>query len=285
MSQLELDPRLFRQFCDMVYEHAGIRLKPGKESLLKARVGKRLKALGLATLGQYFQVLKEDQGGEELRQFLDVISTNYTSFFREPAHFELLTQKLKSWAAQGRHRFRLWSAAASTGEEPYSMAITAMEALEGFSTDLQILGTDISVRALHVAETARYSERALEAMGRAQRARGFFRRRGDDDRCYEVRPAVRLLVTLRRLNLSAPPFPMHGPLDVVFCRNVMIYFDNRVRQALLSEIERLLAPDGILCIGHAETLTGLRTQLRLVRPSVYVRGADAGASYAQRESR
>ncbi len=272
-----MNPQMFRQFAEIAYARAGIRLGEGKESLVSARIAKRIRALGLAGEREYLACLQADESGEELVQFLDVISTNFTSFLREPDHFELLADHLRARAETGRREVSIWSAASSTGEEPYSIAITALDALAGTSATVRILATDISTRVLEAAARGVYDAARLEKLSRAQRAKYFERVSAPaGGESYVVRPEVRRLVLFRRLNLAHPPFPMKGPLDAVFCRNVMIYFDAPVRQGLVREIERLLGPGCPLLIGHAETLTGLRTGLLTVQPSVY-RRPDAAA--------
>ncbi len=275
---------IFDRFRRIAYEHAGIHLKEGKESLVDARVSKRLRALGLSTPEQYLDLLERDESGDELVQFLDAISTNFTSFFREQEHFELLGEQIKRWLDGGQRKFRIWSAASSTGEEPYSIAITLAEATAGVPVDARILATDISTKVLAHASQGVYELSRLGPLSPARRSRFFVRVDGPKDRdpYYQVVPAIRRLVVFKRLNLSARTMPMHGPLDIVFVRNVMMYFDSAVRQSLISEVERLLRVDGLLLIGHAESLSGLRTSLTQVQPSVFRKaspseGASCGA--------
>lgn len=257
---------IYKRFCDIAYEAAGIRLGAGKQALVDARVGRRLRHLGIDTPREYLGYMESDETGKELAQFLDAITTNFTSFCREPSHFEFLTQWLKTQLPPRQARLRVWCAAAATGEEPYTLAITLLEALGGRSSDAKILATDISTRALSRARQGIYPKKTIEPLSASQRSR-FLEQdaRGD----YRITEEPRKLLTFRRLNLSTPPFPMKGPFDFVFCRNVMIYFDQPIRQALVSNIEKLLAPGGYLITGHSETLAGLQTGLALVRPSIY----------------
>jgi chemotaxis protein methyltransferase CheR len=269
-----MNHRVFQRFCDLAYEKAGIALKTGKETLVSARIGKRLRVLGLSDPEEYLRYLEEDESKEEIVAFLDAISTNFTSFMREPDHFGHLASFYKSSLLAGQRRFRMWSAASSTGEEPYTIALTLAETSRdiGMTPDVRLLATDISTRVLSVASEGVYDEERIAPLSKTQRSTYFDRLDGGSgrgQRIYRVRPVLREIITFKRLNLSTPPFPMSGPLDIVFCRNVMIYFDNRVRQALVAEIERLLRSGGVLFIGHSETLTGLATGLRVVKPSVY----------------
>jgi chemotaxis protein methyltransferase CheR len=264
-------PTVFRALRDLAYAQAGIRLGDEKEALVSARVGKRLRALRLGDEEDYLDFLKRDASGGELVEFLDVISTNYTSFFREPAHFERLKAAMALWRASGQRRFRVWCAAASSGEEPYTIALVLNEVL-GPELDWRILATDISTRVLGLARAGRYGTGQLKMVPPRALERAFTRAGdGRDGSFYEVSPELKSKVAFARLNLARPPFPMKGPFDVVFCRNVMIYFDNPVRQQLVKEMERLVRPGGLVLIGHAESLSTVQTGLTTLAPSVYQR--------------
>ncbi len=266
-----MDGSLFRQFRDIAYRKAGISLKDGKESLVAARLAKRQRALGLASERDYLKLLERDETGEEIIQFLDAISTNFTSFLREADHFEFLADRVRGWIAAGRRRLRIWCAASSSGEEPYTIALTVLEAAGQTPLDVRILATDISTRVLEQAMAGVYEEHKLDPLGRACRDRHFERvaegPRGEH--LFRARPRLKELIVFKRLNLATPPYPMSGPLDLIFCRNVMMYFDQPVRQRLVLELQRLLSPDGYVFTGHAETLHGLDTSLQTLQPSVY----------------
>lgn len=263
-----MDASLFRRFQELVARQAGIALKEGKEDLLIARIAKRQRALGLGSPRAYLRHLEADRSGEELVCFLDAITTHFTCFLRESDHFDFLADAVKRWRRQGRQRMRLWSAASSTGEEPYTMAMTVLEALEGEPGDVRILATDLSTAVLHRARAGVYDDAALAPLPAALRLRYFTR---VSEGAWRAGESLRRMVVFKRLNLSAPPFPMRGPLDVVFCRNVMIYFDQGVRQRLVAAVESLLKPGGFLAVGHAETLAGLRSGLHALCPSLYAR--------------
>ncbi len=271
VAAVELSPKMFQRFCDLVYEKAGISLGPQKEALVAARIGKRMRVLGLGRYEEYYEVVKADATGDELVEMLNAISTNVTYFFREDHHFRLLKGVLQKWSEGGQKSFRIWCAAASTGEEPYTIAMTARDALGG-ACDVKILSTDISTRALNVAKAGRYEPRHLEKVPESF-ARRFFRKETDEngESVFVVEEELRRMVSFARLNLAHPPYPMKGPFDVVFCRNVMIYFDNPVRKALLDEAWRLLKPGGYLLVGHAESLSGMLSHFRSLEPSVYVK--------------
>jgi chemotaxis protein methyltransferase CheR len=272
-----METSTFRRFCAIAYEKAGITLGDSKEALVEARVGKRIRALGLTSEKEYLVLLEKDPSGEEIIQFLDVISTNHTSFFREPEHFELLRSLLADWRREGMRKLRIWSAASSTGEEPYTIAFTIADALENADVDWRILATDISTKVLAKAEAGIFDDSKLTGLVRGELNR-FFERGPDKDE-HTVRPAMRSKIAFRRLNLITPPYPMRGPFDIIFCRNVMIYFDQAVRQKVISGMEHLLRPGGYLLIGHAEALSGVRTGLRMIRPSVFLQ-SNAAAEVA-----
>ena len=263
-----MENAVFQRFCAHAHQQAGIALGPTKEALVTARVGKRMRALGLEDERSYLDYLESDQTGEELIQFLDVISTNHTAFFREPDHFDTLRTILLEWKNAGLQRLRIWSAASSTGEEPYSIVMTVRDVLGDADIDFKVLATDISTRVLASAQQGVYSADKLTAIPRPLLSR-YFQREGSDPETYRVRDQVKQQVVFRRLNLSQPPFPMRGPLDIIFCRNVLIYFDLPVRQRLMLAMQELLRPGGWLFLGHTETMTGIDTDFRLSRPSVF----------------
>jgi chemotaxis protein methyltransferase CheR len=256
---------------EIIYRHSGISLGPQKEALVAARVGKRMRALHLADAEEYLDYLKKDQSGEELVSLLNAISTNVTSFFREMQHFVFLKETVIKWVQEGQRRFRFWSAACSTGEEPYSMAITIQEALAGREADVKILATDISTHVLEHCMRGEYTEQKVKAVPASLRGSVFERRRQNGTTLYTVRENLRKRVVFKRLNLTQQPFPMRGPLDIVFCRNVMIYFDNDTRRKLLGGIYNLLKHKGYLIVGHAESLTGMMSDFKAVAPAIYLK--------------
>ena len=269
-----MDTKTFGTLCDIVYAESGITLTDKKEALVIARVGKRMRALGMAEAKEYLDFLKEDKTGQEMVSFLDAISTNVTHFFRENNHFEFMSQQLGAWYASGQRKFRIWSAGCSTGEEPYTMAMTYNEAIKSSDTDVKILATDLSTVVLGKSKEGIYEERKMEQVSDEMRKRYFAKiapDKGGGVR-YQVTDALRHMITFSRLNLVQHPYPMSGPFDIIFCRNVMIYFDNETRQLLINEYHRLLRPAGLLFVGHAESLTGLTgSGFKTVQPSVYLK--------------
>jgi chemotaxis protein methyltransferase CheR len=258
-------------FRAIVYGQAGIALSPSKDALVHARLSKRLRTLGIPSYEDYLGYLGGEGGGEEIVHLLDEVCTNVTSFFREPAHFEFIASAIDQWSTQGVSRLRFWSAACSSGEEVYSLAMTAREAIGVRSSDLKILATDLSTTALAQCVEGSYEERRMEGVSGDLRRRYFRREQTDAGTRYRVRDMLREMVLVRRLNLSSPPFPMKSPIDIIMLRNVMIYFDDPVRRRLLGDVHRLLKPGGYLIVGHAESLTGMVSQFKNVAPGVYTR--------------
>jgi len=259
----------FRKFQKIAYDIAGIEIRDGKESLVSARVAKRMRVLGLDTHRQYLKFLDGGSNEDELIEFLDVISTNFTNFYREKDHFEVLTRHLQDLAGDGQRRFRIWCAAASSGEEPYTLALTVNEALSGISCDTRILATDISTRVLKRALHGVYPENTVAPVPAKQKHQYFEKRNIDGEKMFSMGPALRELLAFKRLNLNEVPYPMSGPFDAIFVRNVMIYFDDPMRQKVVHQVERLLGPGGLLFIGHSETLSTVKTTLATERVSVY----------------
>jgi chemotaxis protein methyltransferase CheR len=266
-----MDNKTFDAFRQIVYEKAGININDNKVALVAARVGKRMRELSLESDRAYLDLILADETGGEIVNLLDVISTNVTSFFRESNHFNVLGDLVNRWYAGGLRKIRIWCAASSTGEEPYTIAMTITNALNGRQADVKILATDISTRVLAKCEKAVYSDQKLEPVSPAFKQRFFQKADAEKGAAWAVRREVKEMVTFSRLNLSKPPFPMSGPFDAIFCRNVMIYFDNAVRKNLLTDLYRLTKSSGYLFVGHAESLTGLLSGYKAVMPSVYVK--------------
>ncbi len=265
-----LDLKTFHKLTSLINEKSGICLGDQKHALVQARVGKRMRRLGLTDFREYFRRVEEDGTGAEVVALLDAISTNVTQFFREGRHFEVLGGLVSGWARAGRRRLRIWSAACSTGEEPYSIAITVCENLTDTS-DVGILATDLSTVALRKAREGVYTQRQVDQLPRCLMLKYFVKERGEEETRYRVIPAVRDLVTFARLNLATPPFPMKGPFDVIFCRNVLIYFGAEVRRRLIQSMYDLLAHGGYAIVGHAESMAAAGSPFKLVRSSIYTK--------------
>jgi chemotaxis protein methyltransferase CheR len=261
----------FSKIREIVYETSGISLNQGKKSLVKARIAKRMKVLGLEDYGAYLSYVLEDKTGAEIQHMLDAISTNTTSFYREADHFSLIREVVREWLDLGRNTLRFWSAASSTGEEPYTLAIELKETIGNKPVTAKILATDISTKALLVAQRGSYPSDRISTVPKYLRTKYFIKRKQESELIFDVRDEVKNMILFRQYNLSNAPYPIPVDLDVILCRNVMIYFDMELRRKLAAECERLLKPGGYLLIGHAESLTGLTTSLERIKPSVYVK--------------
>ena len=261
-----LKARHFEQVKKLLYEISGIDLKKGKEALVKARLDKRLRALGMDDYDTYLKYVEQDQSGSEIIQLVDALTTNKTSFFREIQHFDFLQRELlPRW--RGRP-LRFWSAACSSGEEPYSLALLLCQEIPDIGEqDVRILATDISDTALEKARQARYPEEGLKEVPPALRRQYFVQVQPG---IYQLDDSVRRLVRFARLNLMGR-WPMRGPFDVIFCRNVMIYFNRETRRRLVHRFYRMIRPGGYLFIGHSESLTGFSHPYRYVQPAIYQR--------------
>ena len=272
-----LTPREFAQLQALIYREAGIHLGQHKVALVTGRLARRVRELGLGSFGEYHDLAAHDPA--ELTELLDRITTNETQFFREPQHFSFLAERVfprwKQEADEGRRprQVRIWSAACSTGEEPFSLAMLLREHFDDPRWALEILATDLSTQVL---------DRARAAVWPAERARGIppelltrYMLRGRNAQAGRVRaaPELRSLVRFRRLNLNDPTYGELGRFDLIFCRNVLIYFSPDSKAGVIHRLLRHLEPDGFLFIGHAETLNGITDEVRCVTPTVYARRA------------
>lgn len=267
----DLSPAQFHKIRQMLYDLCGINLGDGREELVKSRLTKRLRALNLNDFDRYLEYIEKDSSGRELTTMVDSLTTNKTSFFREAQHFEYLRQQILPKRRGAGKRIRLWSAGCSSGEEPFSLAILLREAIaDTAGWDIRILATDISDRVLAKAREAAYDEDALQDVPPPLLQKYFTALRTAPPRTYRVQDSVRSLVRLAKLNLMGP-WPMKGPFDVIFCRNVMIYFDKATQQRLVHRYWEMLAPGGHLFVGHSESLTTSSHEFRYVQPAVYVK--------------
>ena len=258
----------------LVYEKSGIALHAGKRALVTARLQKRVKQGGFATFAQYLKHVLGDTSGDELTTLLDAIATNHTSFFREAQHFEFLRDVvLPPLAARGDGTPILgWSAACSTGEEPYNIAMTCLDRLgEEACRRVRLLASDMSTKALKAARTGVYKAERVEGVPIETLRKHFQKGLGAQHGTVRVSPRVQQLVEFRQINLLELP-PPGQPFDFIFCRNVMIYFDKQVQQRVVQALERRLAPGGYLFISHSESLNGTSHGLTWVAPAVYRRG-------------
>jgi chemotaxis protein methyltransferase CheR len=263
-----LSQREFDQITELAYRTCGIDLKNGKQELVQARLGKKIRQGKFGSFKQYYEHVVADKTGEELIALLDALTTNFTSFLREAAHFDFLRKTIVPGL---KGQIRIWSAACSTGEEPYTIAFSLIEELGmPAASRIQILASDISSRALAAAgrgvyEAERFKEFPKDWLSKYL-LRGYDRREG----WFQVKPPIRRLIEFKRLNLMESFRPAQ-PFQVIFCRNVMIYFNKETQEQLVNRFASCLEPGGYLLIGHAESLTGLKHPYDYVKPAVYRR--------------
>jgi chemotaxis protein methyltransferase CheR len=255
----------------MVMEQTGISLSEHKRELVYGRLTKRLRTLGLGTFADYCSHLTDDNNGE-LLELINAITTNLTSFFRENHHFEYLEQTVFPELIASRNnnrRIRIWSAGCSTGEEPYSIAMMVRECFpSGQGWDVKILATDIDSNVLAKAAAGVYAEDRVSGLP-TQRVKKWFRKgSGEQAGTVKVSPELQSLISFKQLNLMNP-WPMKGPFDIIFCRNVVIYFDKPTQKVLFGRYADLMADDGHLFVGHSETLFKVTERFRLVGRTIY----------------
>jgi len=267
-----LRPHEFRRLRELLYETCGIRLRAGKEELVRSRLGRRVADTSARSFAAYLDRVEHQAAQRqfaELGALVDALTTNQTAFFREPAHFEFFRAKVLPGMVHGPRPIRVWSAGCSTGEEPFTIAVLMREHLppDRFA-GARILATDVSSRVLARARSATYGARAVTAIPATLRRR-MLDVSSSGDR-FVVREELRAMVRFARLNLIRE-WPLRGPFDAIFCRNVMIYFDAGMRQRLVERFWHMLAPGGHLFVGHSESLGTLTHGFRYVQPAVYVR--------------
>jgi chemotaxis protein methyltransferase CheR len=274
LEELTLTEEQFCRISDLVYDYCGINLHDGKKELVRSRLAKRLRTLKMRSFDDYLAYALKDPSGREFTHLIDALSTNLTSFFREPQHFAYLREHFypallarKREAKAGR--LRAWSAGCSSGEEPYSIAISLLEAIEGQGRwDVKILATDLSTQVLSRAKEGVYEAARVAPLTGMQKQRYLIRR--EQGALFEVTPVVRSMVVFARLNLMQS-WPVHGPVDFIFCRNVMIYFDKPTQQRLVQRFWDLLDSKGLLFTGHSESLTGVQHRFEYVQPTIYAK--------------
>lgn len=267
----------FSRFGLLLQSSCGIKMPPQKKNMMEARLRKRLRALGLGDFGEYGEYLFSDRGQrEELLHFLDVMTTNKTDFFRESAHFDFLVEValptlMHSHGAGIDKKLRVWSAGCSTGEEPYTLAMVLSEFSERVSgLDFSILATDISTQVIEKGRRGIYDgSKVGETIPEDLKRKYLLRSKDRARNLLRIVPELRSRVTFRRINFMAEDFGIREPIDIIFCRNVIIYFDRSTQEKLLHRLSRHIFPGRYLFMGHSETLSGMNLPLSQVAPSVY----------------
>lgn len=274
-SSADISQKDFTRLSEFIYEQCGIKMPPVKKTMLAARLQKRLRGLGMNSFSDYCNYLFSPEGRvQEMVQMIDLVTTNKTDFFREPDHFDYLMQRVvPSWVEKygdGGRRLMVWSAGCSTGEEPYTLAMVLADFAEscpGF--DFRILATDISTRVLEKAQQAIYDEERVAPVPQKLKQRYLLRSRDRQNGLVRVVPALRDKIRFRRLNFMDGDFGMREPLDIIFCRNVIIYFDRPTQEKLLNHFYLHMKPGAHIFMGHSETLNGLDVPLVMVHPTIY----------------
>jgi len=259
----------YERLRTLVYKESGISLGDSKRSLLVSRLSKRLRDLHLNSFQDYYDRVTGESGSDEFMRMLDLISTNKTDFFREPKHFDFLRERILP-ELQAIKKVRIWSSASSSGEEPYTIAMTLYDGVDmPKQWDFKILASDISTRVLAKAAEGVYEEERFRDVPDPVVHRHFFKGRGASAGRFKVKPHLAEMIAFRRINLMDDRYPIKSPLDVIFCRNVMIYFDRETQGHLMAKFYRYLKPGGHLFIGHSESLQWVEHQFEYVAPTIY----------------
>lgn len=260
-----LQRREFEQFKGLLYESFGIDLREGKEELVAARLGKKIRELGFRTYSQYFDFVTTGRDSNALSDMVDLLTTNHTSFFREATHFEFLRHVFNHLKSH-RKQIKIWCAASSTGEEPYSIAMTALE--ETTPGRVEITATDLSTRVLKAAQAGVYAADRVTGIPEDFLRRYFLRGEGKSSGFFRVKPVLASHVTFSRLNL-VEQYSHPTTFSMIWCRNVMIYFDKPTQARVVARLSDWLEPGGYLFIGHSEALSGVSHSLKYIQPAVY----------------
>lgn len=266
----------FERFRQVIESETGIHLSDAKRGLLVARLSRRVRALGIASLRDYFEYIERGGDPAERTRMFDAISTNETRFFREPHHFQLMASEIfprwKSLAARGarERRIRIWSAGCSSGEEPYSVAMALLEAFDPAEWDLRIDATDLSTRVLDIARRGEWPARKAADLPEPLLRRYMLRGTRSQDGMMKAGDAIRGIVRFGRQNLMEHPYPMPGGYDMILCRNVLIYLGHANRVRVVRELLSHLAAGGFFFVGHAETLAGIADGPKAIGPNAYV---------------
>lgn len=256
----------FERVRKLIYEHAGISLSAAKQDMVYSRLARRLRETRLKSFGEYLALLERGDKGE-WEKFVNSLTTNLTSFFREPHHFPILAEQLKR--LQGKPSIKIWCCASSTGEEPYSIAMTVVEAFNSFNVPVSIVATDLDTSVLAIAAKGTYARDRVERLSPERLNRFFLKNPASQDASFTVRPELRRLVTFQRLNLLEPSWSVRGPLDALFCRNVMIYFDKPTQYKILKRFAPLMDNNGLLFAGHSESFLHAAELFRSQGKTVY----------------
>lgn len=273
VQTFDLTDNEFAKFKELIHRTSGIYLSEQKKKLVIARLSKRLRALELDSFTDYYRYIMEDPAGAtEVNNLINRITTNKTDFFRERHHFDFLRDEIfpalirAAESGVGPRRLRIWSAGCSTGEEPYSIAITTAEAFKSLrGWDIKILATDLDTEVLHKAAAGSYPTQSVAPVAPEYLARYFIR----SGSTYTVSPTLKSMIAFRKLNFMDQSFPMKHPFDIIFCRNVIIYFDQATKASLLNKFHHHLKDHGYIFIGHSESLMNMKDRFKYIKNTIY----------------
>jgi len=278
-KEFDFTTRDFDRVRDLIYRRAGISLASTKQEMVYSRIARRLRAIGMTSFEDYLDSLEAGKLDDEWEAFVNALTTNLTSFFREEHHFPILKEFMKN----RKGPIEVWCSASSTGEEPYSIAITLCEAFGTLTPPATVIATDIDTNVLATAEAGIYSEDKLGKMSPERLRKYFLKGKGNNAGMVRARPELRNMITFRQLNLLSDNWHVRGGFDVIFCRNVMIYFDKPTQGKILSRFVNLMKPDGLLFAGHSENFQYVSNALKLRGKTVYQLSNPAAATSSARE--
>lgn len=276
-KEFEFTPRDFERVRTLIHQRAGIALASSKQEMVYSRLARRLRATGINSFSSYLDSLERGTNAEEWEAFTNALTTNLTSFFREAHHFPMLAEHLKKLNGP----IEIWCSASSTGEEPYSIAMTACEAFNSLTPPVRIIATDIDTNVLNTAAHGVYPIDRLSKMEPARARKFFLRGKGAQTGLVRVRPELRQMITFKQVNLLADSWGLSGPFDVIFCRNVMIYFDKPTQGKILDRFAPLMKPDALLFAGHSENFLYVCNAFKLRGKTVYELNQAAGIATAK----
>lgn len=265
----------FGRLSSFVIEELGIKMPSQKKIMLQCRLQKRVTDLKMASFSEYLELVFSDGQEDELIKMIDLVTTNKTDFFREPTHFSFLQEAVLPELCRSNLRnktIRIWSAACSSGEEPYTLSVVLKEFLSHHPEfDFEILGTDISLRTLRKAAMGIYPEERVTVIPMELKHKYFLRSKDPSDKTVRVIPEIRSKVTFRRMNLMDKNYDTDSDFDIIFCRNVLIYFDRNTQQTVINKLSSKLKPGGYFFLGHSESITNMKVPLRQVKPTVFIK--------------
>jgi chemotaxis protein methyltransferase CheR len=279
VKEFDFTTRDFDRVRALIYKQAGIALADSKQEMVYSRLARRLRAIGMRSFQIYLDALEDRTDNDEWEAFTNALTTNLTSFFREEHHFPLLAAHVRN----GKEPMTIWCSASSTGEEPYSIAMTLCEAFGTLTPPAQVIATDIDTNVLATAANGVYPIDRIERVSQERVKRFFLKGKGAQEGLVRVRPELRQIVTFKQLNLLADSWPVSGPFDAIFCRNVMIYFDKPTQGKILSRFVPLMKPDALLFAGHSENFMYVSDAFKLRGKTVYeLEPRGAAARFAPR---